>query len=149
MNANIMIFKNRNVCALLNDGDYTATITKQKVYTKGEVNCLIVDFEVNGGEQGNKTITYWFYDSSKEEEIIFRKQFFTALNHPEWGKLEQFNIDMLSNLKVGLSVGHYTSKKTGEEVNAINKFMPIESVASNTSIKASVGKIPFDDDITF
>lgn len=142
MTNNIMTFTNRKVCELLTDGTYPAEIVKSKLWTKNDA-CMIVDFIVYGKEQGNLTMSGWFYDSSDKDALIRRKQLFTAIGHPEWFDIEKFDVTQLIGYKLQLTLGSYFKNNTNQLVNNIKEYLPMPK--GQQTVDASMT----NDDIEF
>ncbi len=120
---NIISFKHRKFCDLFPSDYYPAEITKSNVVSSEKGNAMTVDFLVDGGNLGKRTVTKWFNDSEKESDLKARKQLFTAVGHPEYFDLDTFNVSLLVGSKLMVKLGQWTNEKTNETKNVFNEFI--------------------------
>jgi len=123
MNNNIITYKHRKICSLVNDGIYELEINKAKRYEKEGNEAMIIEFIVDAKSEGTLLLTEWFHDSSDLNAIKKRHQLFSAVCHPEWFDLEKFDVTLLNGIKLLGKIGHYFSKKDQKDANCIQEFI--------------------------
>lgn len=107
---------------MLSDGQHHGKITKSQVSFIKDNPCLIVETLFSG----KKTIAEFFHDSGNDDTIERRKTFFSAVGHPEWFNLENFDTQLLLGLEYDAIVDTYHNRNKGIDMMRIKTFLPPE-----------------------